>query len=97
MIRPLLLLAALATPAAAQIAEPEFGTDMLEVGVLSCDLDGAEIGCLTEIDEAMTFCTAYDAADEPLANSITVSDEGIVVFRNIDPTEVAALRCRPNA
>lgn len=98
MIRPFLLLALLAAPAMAQVAVPDEEADGFEVGILSCDLDGTETGCLTEAPaEDLTFCMAVDAEGEPVANATTVSDEGVVVFQNVEPERIAALRCRPEA
>jgi hypothetical protein len=97
MTRLALILPLLAAPAAAQLAAPEYRADDLEVGVLSCDLDGTEVGCLTDISQRMTFCMAVDAEGEPLANSIFVGDDGTVVFRNVEASDIASLRCRPEA
>lgn len=95
MTRLAVLFALAAAPAAAQVTVPEFGLDAVEPGVLSCDLDGTEVGCMIETAEAVGFCMAVDAAGTPLANSLSVSDDGVAIFRNVDPTEIAALRCRP--
>jgi hypothetical protein len=96
MTRFPLVLALLVAPAAAQVTEPDYGDGDVEVGELSCRLDGTEVGCMTEVAAGLDHCLAVDAEGEPVANSTFVSGDGRVTFQNVDPERIAALRCRPN-
>jgi hypothetical protein len=96
MTRIPLFLVLLAAPAAAQVTQPQYGDGDVEVGVLSCRLDGTEVGCMTEVAAGLDHCFAVDAEGEPVANSTFVSSDGLVTFQNVDPERIETLRCRPN-
>ncbi|TFL16815.1 hypothetical protein [Jannaschia formosa] len=83
-------------PAWAQpLASPEFHADDVPTEVLSCEVTGSEVSCLTSIEVPIRFCMAVDAEGEPVANSTTVSSTGVATFQGIDPAEIATVRCRP--
>ncbi|WP_298433302.1 hypothetical protein [uncultured Jannaschia sp.] len=65
-----------------------------DVAPLSCEETAAGVACTVETVDAATFCMAIDAEGTPIANATGVLDDGIVLFQQIDPNAVAALRCR---
>ena len=88
------LLAVLAAPALAQQAETPDMTDALDVVPLECAPAGEGIACTVETESPVTFCMAVDAEGAPLTNSTGATDDGAILFQDVDPALVATLRCR---
>ncbi|MFO6463724.1 hypothetical protein ACK8OR_04965 [Jannaschia sp. KMU-145] len=65
-----------------------------DIAPLSCETTGEGVACTVETMDAATFCMAIDAEGTPIANATGVMDDGIVLFQQIEPEAVAALRCR---
>jgi hypothetical protein len=81
-------------PAAAQVAIDPI-SDASGIAEFECsDLDAAGAACTLAPGVASDFCVALDAEGEPLANSTGFTDDGLVLFQNIDVMEIAAIRCR---
>jgi hypothetical protein len=95
MFRSLSALALLALPASAQVTLPDLQAEDIPTGVLSCERVGADIGCLTALEERVDFCLAVDREGRPVANSASVSATGVVTFQNVEIDRIAELRCRP--
>lgn len=107
MTRMTLILAVLAAPAMATehvagssfpVEDDPMATD--EIAITECNetSDGA-VACVVDAEvmgmRDPTFCLAIGEDGEALANSTGATDDGLVLFQEVEAADIAALRCRP--